>query len=198
MDKHQAIIEFFTNKIHMDASAHLPELGILIESSVVLNIAAGDVVFHENLPCPYYFILVQGLAKMVYDKPNNGQWVKSFLVSGDGFASLTALMPSGYASYSTVAIEPCTLIKLSFNVMTQLAHRHLIWANLIASVAMQYASVKESRERDLLTLTPEQRYLKIHQVQPIWLQRVTQSDLAKHLGVTAVGLNRIIKRVQKD
>jgi CRP-like cAMP-binding protein len=196
MDKNQFIIEFFTQQLQMDAATNLPELQSLLDSSVVLNVAAGDVVFHENLPCPYFYILVQGLAKMLYNKAHGEQWVKSFLVEGDGFASLTALHPNGYASYSTVAIEPCTLIKLSFNAMYQLAQRHLLWANLIAGVAMQYASVKESRERDLLTLTPVQRYLKIDQEQPIWLQRVTQSDLAKHLGVTAVGLNRIIKRVQ--
>ncbi len=180
----------------MQGNVALPEFQSLIDTSTVLQLSTGEVLFHENLPCPYYFILVQGVAKMVYTKTDGGQWVKSFLVTGDGFASLSALANGGTSSFSTIAVSPCTLIKISFNHIQQLASTYLEWANLMAGIAIEYASSKEMRERDLLTLTPVQRYLKIRQNQPSWLTLVTQADLAKHLGITPVGLNRIIRRLE--
>ncbi len=196
MDKQQFIIDFFTKQLPMQGKVALPEFQSLIDTSSVLKLVAGEVLFHEKLPCPYYFILVQGVAKMVYTKTDGKQWVKSFLVTGDGFASLSALANGGTASYSTIAVSPCTIIKISFYHIQQLASTYLEWANLMAAIAIEYASRKEVRERDLLTLTPEQRYLKIRENQPIWLSLVTQADLAKHLGITAVDLNRIIKRLE--
>jgi hypothetical protein len=50
------------------------------------------------------------------------------------------------------------------------------------------------RERDLLTLTPRDLYAKLAASAPPWLPRVPQKDLAAYLGVTPVGLNRIVKQ----
>jgi CRP-like cAMP-binding protein len=198
VDKNLVINTFFKAQLPAGAFTQLPELPALIESSVVVHARAGEAIFHENLPHPYYYILVQGCAKMVYVRTDGRQWIKSFLVTGDGFASLTALIPDGRTSYSTYAIAPCILVKMNFSLMQQLGRKHLLWANLIAGVAMQYAGIKEARERDLLTLSPEQRLLKVIQDQPAWLAIVTQTDLAKYIGISAVGLNRILKRLKAE
>jgi hypothetical protein len=52
------------------------------------------------------------------------------------------------------------------------------------------------RERDLLMLTAEQLYRQFVAASPDLLTRIAQKDLAAFLGVTAVGLNRIVKRVR--
>jgi hypothetical protein len=58
--------------------------------------------------------------------------------------------------------------------------------------------VKVRRERDLLMLSAEALYRKFVNETPSLAERVPQKDLAAFLGVTPVGLNRIIRRCRSD
>jgi len=54
--------------------------------------------------------------------------------------------------------------------------------------------LKVQRERDLLTLSAEELYRKFVANSPALASRVPQKDLAAFLGVTPVGINRIVRR----
>jgi CRP-like cAMP-binding protein len=64
-------------------------------------------------------------------------------------------------------------------------------------MTMVFAARKEARERDLLTLTPEGRYRAFLIESPALEKRIAQKDLARYLGLTPVGLNRIVTRVRR-
>ena len=66
-------------------------------------------------------------------------------------------------------------------------------ANSVIELLIQFAMKKEKREYEFLCLTAEQRYRALIEQSPELIKRVTQNDLAKYLGVTAVGLSRIKK-----
>ena len=51
------------------------------------------------------------------------------------------------------------------------------------------------RLESLLTLTPEQRYLKLLNENPKLLHEIPVEMIASYLGVTDVGLSRIRKRI---
>jgi DNA-binding MarR family transcriptional regulator len=63
-------------------------------------------------------------------------------------------------------------------------------------MAMVLATRKERREWELLTLGPEARYISFKNAYPELERRIPQKDLARHLGLTPVGLNRIVRRVR--
>ena len=58
-----------------------------------------------------------------------------------------------------------------------------------------YGARKEKRERELLTLSPEERYRSFSHEYPMLSSRIPQKDIARYLGVTPVGLCRIKKRL---
>jgi CRP-like cAMP-binding protein len=73
------------------------------------------------------------------------------------------------------------------------------WANVVRRALLIFARRKEKREREreLLTLRPEQRYRAFMAETPGLEERIPQRDLARHLGLTPVGLNRIVARVKR-
>ena len=71
-------------------------------------------------------------------------------------------------------------------------------ANIVRRALLIFARRKEKRERELLTLKPEQRYRAFVAESPGLERRIPQRDLARHLGLTPVGLNRIVQRVRRD
>ena len=73
--------------------------------------------------------------------------------------------------------------------------RYAAWGVAVANAALLHAAIKERRERELLTLNPEERYRRFLEDYNDLLGLVTQRDIASYVGVTAVGMNRIVKRV---
>jgi CRP-like cAMP-binding protein len=79
-----------------------------------------------------------------------------------------------------------------------LCSRYVEWSNAILAALFAHTLAKEKRERELLTMTPEERYRQFVQDYPHLLDDLTQKDVARHLGITPVGLSRIASRVRAN
>ena len=70
------------------------------------------------------------------------------------------------------------------------------WQMLLRRGIEELALVKLQRERELLTLSAEAMYREFVRNHPSLAERVPQKDLAGFLGMTPVGLSRIVKRTR--
>ncbi len=145
---------------------------------------------------PFAYVVKSGLIKNVYLRADGETWIKSFAHEGRFFASIAALKAGGSTSFSAVCIEASELEQFPFSALERLAEADIVWATILRRAIMIFAERKEARERELLTLTPEDRYRRFVADNPGLEARITQKDLAAYLGVTPVGLNRIVKRVR--
>jgi CRP-like cAMP-binding protein len=179
------------------APGPLASLEALTKRVVLRTYPAGATIFAAGDRLNDIRIVRNGLVKLCYVLPSGEEWIKSLMGEGAFFSSITALQPGGEASFYAVALEPCEIECLPFAPLRQLAETDVNWAGLVNALLLSYAIRKELRERDLLTLKPEARYRKLAETSPELVARVAQKDLAAYLGVTPVGLNRIVKRVGK-
>ncbi|KQX06080.1 hypothetical protein ASD01_10820 [Ensifer sp. Root423] len=170
----------------------------LAEAMQVRSVGAGEAIFHQDEPHPYVYVIERGLVKLTYLRANGEEWIKSFAIEGRFFASLSALVPAGRASFSAIAVEESRLEKIPFVTLQALADTDLGWSRMIRSALMMLAERKERRERQFLTLDPEERYRALLVEEPEVVARVPQKDLAGYLGITPVGLSRIAKRVRGE
>jgi CRP-like cAMP-binding protein len=158
----------------------------------------GEIVFNQDDPHPYLYVVESGLLKFTYLRSDGEEWIKSFVVEGQFFASLSALAPAGRASFSAIAIETCRLEKIPFVVLRDLADTDLVWSRMIRTALMIFGERKERRERQFLTLDREEHYRSLVREEPGLIARVPQKDLASYLGITPVGLSRIATRVRAE
>lgn len=170
----------------------------LAEAMQVRSVGAGEAIFHQDEPHPYVYVIERGLVKLTYLRANGEEWIKSFAIEGQFYASLSALVPAGRASFSAVAVEAGRLERIPFVTLKALADTDLGWSRMIRSALMMLAERKERRERQFLTLDPEARYRALLVDEPEVVARVPQKDLAGYLGITPVGLSRIAKRVRGE
>lgn len=96
------------------------------------------------------------------------------------------------------ALEPCSLERVDYRLLSELATQHLAWSRALHGMTLIFAARKEQREQELLTLAPEPRYRAFSAAEPALERRITQKDLALYLGLTPVGLNRIILRIRRS
>ena len=161
-----------------------------------IRFRANDAVFDQGVQHPFVYVVQSGLIKLVYFDESGQEWIKSFIQEGMFCASLSALQGPHGTSFAAVCLEDTQVQRVPFDVIEKLTTAHLAWCTAIHRITMVLAVRKERRERELLTLTAEQRYRLFHETEPLLEQRLTQLALARYLGVTPVGLNRIIARVR--
>jgi CRP-like cAMP-binding protein len=159
-------------------------------------VAGGSTVFAQGEEHPFVYVIRSGMTKNEYLCENGHVRIKSFSREGDFFASMSALRRGGLTSFSAVAIESCELDQLPFAQIEAFAQSELRWAHMLLHAFAWVAQRNEHRERDLLMNSPEDRYLAFTRTAPDIERRVTQKDLAAYLGMTPVGLNRIVQRVR--
>jgi CRP-like cAMP-binding protein len=160
------------------------------------SVEAGGTVFMQGAEHPYVYVVRRGLIKNVYLRDTGDAWIKSFSNEGGFFASVAALKPGGRTSFSAVCVEDSELERFPFKAIEPLADSDLAWSTVLRRALAIFADRKEQRERELLTLNPEDRYRAVLAEQPGIEGRITQKDLAAYIGITPVGLNRIVRRVK--
>lgn len=175
----------------------LPEWPRVAEAMTVCQVMAGATVFRQDQVQPHVYGVRHGQVKLCYLDLHGNEWVKSFVGEGGFFASLVALAPGGRTSFMAVALEDSTLERVEHALLDDLASRHLAWSRALHALTMTHSIRKEQRERELLTLSAEARYRAFLETHPNLAMRIPQKDLARHLGVTSVGLNRIVRRVRE-
>ena len=172
----------------------LPDFNTLAAAIEVTHLAERQSAFRAGDTCPRIFIVRSGLLKQLYIKEDGSEWIKSFTGAGDLFACLEALAPGGRTSFASTAIEPSVVESIDFSRVERLGEQHVAWQKAIRLAFQHLAELKVRRERDLLMLSAQELYRKFATESPALARRVPQKDLAAFLGVTPVGLNRIIRR----
>lgn len=179
------------------AGGPLPEWERFAGRIVVQSFEPGEVVFRQNADHPYMHIVRQGLLKACYLTENGTEWVKGVAYEGIIVASLPAFRRGGRTAFAVDAIEHSILERIDYALLRELSLRHLPWSIAVSNIAIEYIERRDRREWELLTLTPRQRYLAFRAANPGLEERIPQKYLARMLGMTPVGLNRIVSRERR-
>ncbi|TEW44073.1 Crp/Fnr family transcriptional regulator [Psychromonas algicola] len=164
---------------------------------VTLNKEKGDHVFMQGEVDGSIYYIQSGLLKAYYTSEDGKESVKSFIATNDIIGSLSTALSEKNCSFSLICLEPTTLIKIPISRLIEHSKKDLEIANSMIDVLLNLSIKKEIREYEFLCLSAEERLNKLMQLQPQLIEKVTQNDLARYLGVTPVGLSRIKKRILK-
>lgn len=171
----------------------LPGVEKLAASLHAIELRPREAAFAQGVACPYVYIVRSGLLKQLYTEEDGSEWIKSFAGPGDLFACLQAIGEQAPTTFASVAIEHSVVERIDYRLIESLADTSLPWQKAVRVVFQRLAEIKVQCERDLLTLSARDLYRKLAQSAPQWIDRVPQKDLAGFLGVTPVGLNRIVR-----
>jgi CRP-like cAMP-binding protein len=172
----------------------LPGVAELAAHVQVVALKPRQHAFREGDLCPFVHVVRSGLLKQVYTRPDGSEWIKSFTAAGDLFACPQALDGQRRTSFASVAIEPSVVERIDFRLLEAAADDSVAWQKAIRVAFQRLAEIKVRRELDLLSLSAPQLYAGFAASHPQLLARLSQKDLAAFIGVTPVGLNRMLRR----
>lgn len=163
-----------------------------------------DISTHKKIPKGGYFIragekpaklaiVLSGLFRYLYIDDEGNEYTKAFMPASR-FLSAYSSMISGDAAYFFIeALEDSEILEFSYENWLALKASNDVWKELLIRMLEIGYSIKERRERDLLLLDAETRYINFCREHPELVKRVKQHQIASYLGIKPESLSRLKK-----
>ncbi|GMA32541.1 Crp/Fnr family transcriptional regulator [Litorihabitans aurantiacus] len=204
----RAVLETYIGRV-------LPDWEQFARGTELVTVERGEVLVPSHTHHPFAYHVVRGMLKLQVSDGRIGRTVA--LIGENEFATCwTGLGMASYARvaarivphqradprlrpegspYSLVAIEPTTVLRATTTTVEALAERHHAWSILLSTVLATSIVRITAAVPEMHLTSPEERYRSIRARRPDLVERISQRELAAHLGVTEVGMSRIVRRV---
>lgn len=143
-------------------------------------------------------LVVEGLLRNYIINDNGEQTTVVFATEMQAIAPYTPVFLNRPASETTEAVEQSLLFVIDFNVFRQAAKDDIDYAQIYTDILQSGFVAAIERIEDFTQKNPEQRYRRLLEIHGHLIERVPLKYLASYLGITAVSLSRIRKRLSKN
>ncbi len=169
----------------------------LLDTRRATRFAKGADIFGQGEICPDVFVMTEGLVKLHYITLDGKEWIKSFIADKGVFGSRASQSLGQPSTFSATCLEDSVAFRLPYKAFERVCTEDPKLAVMTFQFFQWVGLKKELREHDLLCLSAEERYLNFLKDTPALAGRITQTDMARYLGVTAIALSRIKGRLSK-
>ncbi|RDY62005.1 Crp/Fnr family transcriptional regulator [Flagellimonas nanhaiensis] len=138
---------------------------------------------------------ISGLFRYVYVNQEGREFTKGIILENQFLSSYSGMISQNPSYFFIEALEGSEVYSFSYKKWNDLLKTHPFWTQFLLEVIEKAFSKKEKRERDLLLLHAETRYLDFLKEYPNLDKRVNQTIIASYLGIQPESLSRIRKKL---
>jgi len=188
---HAQLIELITQHVplsaqHQELCRRFMEPGFYPKNSIIEE---------EGKVPAYLYYVVSGFLRLFHYN-DRGDEVTTHINCPPGFITSYAHFNNGSRSEENLeCITECELLRITKLDLDLLINQIPSFKDFSIYVFQQSLSYNEKRSKELATLTAEQRYLRLMDVQPELLQNVPMQYIASFLGMNPKSLSRIRKQI---
>ena len=158
---------------------------------------AGEHLFRQGDTDTSVYFVQSGLLKAYYITPDGKELIKSFIAENEFIGSLIACHTNEPCTFNLSCLEDSYLLRIHYQDLVKAAASNPQVATFFNNGLMNLAIKKERREHEFLCKSASERYQIFKHRSPHLLDRLTQNDIARYLGITPVALSRIKTELNK-
>lgn len=167
----------------------------IFEISHLRNIPKHECYIREGeVPVNFAFV-ISGLFRYCYIDSKGNEFTKGFFPENSFISSYSALIQRRESYFTVEALEDSSILDINYSEWKKLFEKELCWHKFLISLLEKGYCTKETREREFLLLSAEERYRSFLSTYPGICKRIKQNVVASYLGITPVALSRIRKKV---
>ena len=163
-----------------------------------IELKKGELIFKQGDLDTSIYIVRSGLLKAYYLTLDGKELVKSFIPEGEFIGSLIACSTNEACTFSLMCLEDCSILRAQFIDLQNASINNPEFSNSVINSLLHLAIKKERREFEFLCLSASERYALFKQRNPELIERITQNDIARYLGITPVALSRIKRQKNRN
>lgn len=158
------------------------------------NYRKNEVIRWEGRNEDKVYFIRKGQVELSFEKDEELR-ILSFYFENDWFADYHSLITGSSSELRITATSDCEIEYFSYQEMIE-AYNSSITANAFGRHLMEQVYLTKSlRERELLTLTPVERFQSLLKKNPDVLMMISAKKVAAYLGIKPESLSRIRKRL---
>lgn len=160
-----------------------------------VSVSKNQIIEEEGKIPKYLYFVVSGFVRLFYYN-DKGDEVTTHINCPPGFiTSYTHFSNQTVSGENLECITDCELLRITKADLDRLTQESPVFKDFSIFVFQQSLSYNENRSKELATLTAEQRYKKLIDVQPEIVHHVPVQYIASFLGMNPKSLSRIRKQI---
>jgi CRP-like cAMP-binding protein len=162
---------------------------------MLLELPKNEFLVRENQVCPYFCFIESGLLQHAIDV--NGEEKTTYLSLPHTFTvSLHSFLHQLPSRKHIKTLSDCRLWVIDLPTFQDLIANHQPFHDFYFQLIERQICLIDEYRIDLLTLSPEERYLKLLQNDTVLIQQVPLHYLASFLGISNRHMSRIRKNIK--
>jgi CRP-like cAMP-binding protein len=149
---------------------------------------AGDV-------CQYMIFVERGLLRSFSDDKNGSEHTMQFAAEGWWISDMASFFSKENSKYNIEALEESELLLMSKQAMDELLDEVPSIQRYFLNLMENHIIALQRRINVVQSMSAEETYLKLMEVNPELINRASQQHIASYLGITPETLSRVRKQV---
>jgi CRP-like cAMP-binding protein len=173
------------------------EFDQIVELSTIVTLKKGEILYKQGAIPKYGGYIIRGGLRYFHTDSSRQEITTGFQFEDDCFGDMRSILFNEPATLSLQAIEDTTIGRLDKRHYLYLFEHCKPFAKvMLLALEKNYNDlVKQTIER--IDQEAEERYIKMLDVYPHILQRVSQRHIASYLGIKPQSLSRIRKNIME-
>lgn len=162
----------------------------------ISTLKSGEYYIREGETPQKLAFVISGLFRYVYINDLGKEFTKGIILEHQFISSYSAMISASPSYFFIEALDNAEIFTIPYEKWLTLLDSNPFWLKFLLGFIEKGFSIKEKRERDLLLLNAETRYLNFLNEYPKIDQRINQTIIASYLGIQPESLSRIRKKIQ--
>ena len=191
------MFELLFKKLEEKVSFTDAERAAISSHLIPRKIRKRQYLLQEAEVCKYSAFVTKGAMRAYTIDKKNCEHVLQFALEGWFIADINSFITGEPAIYTIDALEDSELVLISKASHLELVQQIPAY-HQFSYLQMQGACIAlQRRITDMISLSSEEKYMKLIKVYPNIIERVPQHMIASYLGLTPETLSRIRKQISK-
>jgi CRP/FNR family transcriptional regulator, anaerobic regulatory protein len=170
------------------------ELAVFLNSLKKRVIPKGDYLMQAGQVCDYVAFINKGHFRAFY-VINNKEVTYNFSFQGNFFTDYPSFLTRQPSNETHQALEDAEVLTVSYNDMQRGYINTPAWERFGRLIAEFILIGIAERNRSMLFMSPEERYLNLMKTRPKVIATIPQHYIASYLGIQPESLSRIRRRL---
>lgn len=159
------------------------------------RISAGTPIIKLGEMTSKIYMLVSGVIRCFISPESGKEFNKSFYMPTSFVGSLTALREKKPSLFAFETLTDCKVYEVDYYELMELCENNVVLKDLHNSVLGVLYTQYEKRLVELISMDATKRYLELRKQNPNIDELISQYHIASYIGITAVQLSRIRKKI---
>ena len=191
------MFEKLTENISQKVSLNSQEIETLKAFFVPKKIRKRQYVLNAGDVCQYITFVEKGLLRSFTVDDDGNEHVVQFAIEGWWISDVGSFVSGKDALYNIEALEDSELLHLSRDGMDDLLQKLPAMERFFRILMQNNIVALQRRVIAYMSLSAEEKYLKLMEVAPDIMTRASQQHIASYLSITPETLSRIRKKVSE-